>query len=74
MGNNILNRRNAVIGWLTWSVGKRIVRRKARQAVPSVEGGRPNRSAIAAAVAGLMGILMFWRKRRKGDQGTGLEA
>jgi hypothetical protein len=71
MAKSILNKRNALIGWATWSVGKRVARRKARQIAPSVEGGKPNKPAIAAALAGLMGVLMFWKKRRRSDEGTG---
>jgi len=67
---NILNKRNAVIGWLTWTIGKRVAKRKARQAGPAVEGGRRNKPAIAAAAAGLAGGLMFWRRlRRSGGKG-----
>jgi hypothetical protein len=33
----IYNRRNALVGWLALNVGKRIVRRKLAQAVPTVE-------------------------------------
>ncbi|HZQ64374.1 MAG TPA: LPXTG cell wall anchor domain-containing protein [Gaiellaceae bacterium] len=61
----IVNKRNAVLGWLTWSVGKRVAKRKAKSAVPAVEGGKPNKPAIAAAVAALAGTLLFWRKRKK---------
>ena len=61
----VVNKRNAVLGWATWSIGKRIAKRKARQAVPAVEGGRPNRPAIATALAALGGLLLFWRKRRR---------
>ena len=48
---SILNRRNAVVGWLTWLVAKRVLKRKAKAAVPgTVEGSRrPNKGAIAAA-------------------------
>jgi hypothetical protein len=74
MGRSILNKRNAILGWLTWSLGKRVAKRKARQAVPAVEGGRPNKSAIAAATAGLMGALMFWRRRRRSGEGSDLAA
>ena len=64
----IVNKRNAVLGWLTWRIGKRVAKKKARQAVPAVEGGRPNKPAIAAAVAAVFGGLLFWRKaRRAGD-------
>jgi len=64
----VLNKRNAVLGWATWSVGKRIAKQKARRAVPGVEGGRPNRSAIATSLAALGGLLFFWRKKRRGDE------
>ena len=39
----IVNKRNAVLGWLTWTLGKRVAKKKARQAVPAVEGGKPNK-------------------------------
>jgi hypothetical protein len=59
----IVNRRNAVLGWGVWKIGKRVMRRKAKGAAPSVEGGRPNKSLLAVAIAGLAGALTFWRKR-----------
>jgi len=61
----IVNKRNAVLGWLTWRLGKRVAKKKAKAAVPAVEGGKPNKPAIAAGVAALLGGLMFWRKARK---------
>jgi hypothetical protein len=63
----IVNRRNAVLGWATWKVGKRMAKRRAKSAAPSVEGGRPNASAaglVAAGVAGAVGAATFVRKRR----------
>lgn len=63
----IVNRRNAVLGWATWKVGKRVAKSKARGAKPSVEGGRPNASFVAVVVAGAAGAASaatFWRKRR----------
>lgn len=69
----IVNKRNAVLGWLTWNVGKRVARRKAKAAVPAVEGGRPNKPAVglAAGLAALGGILFFWRKKKSdgGEKG-----
>jgi hypothetical protein len=67
----IVNRRNAVLGWATWKVGKRAARRKAKGAAPSVEGGRPNASAAglmaAGVAAGAAGAATVWRKRRNDD-------
>jgi hypothetical protein len=67
----IVNRRNAVIGWGVWKVSKRAMKRKAKAAKPSVEGGRPNKSLLAATAAGAaatVGALAFWRKRHGGDE------
>ena len=60
---SIVNRRNAVLGWLTWRVGKRLAARKARQAVPRVEERRPNKGLILSALAAIGAVLFFWRKR-----------
>ena len=64
----VLTKRNAVLGWATWSVAKRFARRKAKGAVPGVESRRPNRSAIATALAALGGLFLFWRKKRRSDE------
>ena len=61
---SMFNRRYAVLGWLTWIGAKTVVKHKARQAVPgTIEGSRrPNKGAIAAGVAAIVGVLWFWRK------------
>ncbi len=68
----VINRRNAVVGWLTWTVGKRVLKKKARDAVPGIdsETKKPNRSAIALAFAAVVGAATFWKKRG-GDEGDG---
>jgi hypothetical protein len=64
----IVNRRNAVLGWGVWKVGKRVAKRKAKGAAPSVEGGRPNKPLLGiVSLAGIAGALTFWRKRRGGE-------
>ena len=65
----VFNRRNAAVGWLTWAVGKRVLKRKARGAVPSIdtETKRPNKSAIALFAASVVGGLTFWKKRSGGS-------
>jgi MYXO-CTERM domain-containing protein len=62
----VLNKRNAVLGWTAWQVGKRVMKRKARDAVPGRvdDTKRPNKSAIAAVLAAAGGALFFWRRRR----------
>jgi hypothetical protein len=67
----IVNRRNAVLGWGVWKVAKRVLRRKAKSAAPSVEGGRPNKPFLGVvSLAGIAGALTFWKKRRGGESST----
>ena len=67
---SVFNRKNAVAGWLALAVGKRVVKRKAKDVVPAIdaETKKPNKSAIALLVAGIVGAVAFWRKR-SGDGG-----
>ena len=67
---SVFNRRNAAVGWVAWAVGKRVLKRKAKSAVPSIdpESKRPNRSALALLVASGVGALTFWKKRSGGDE------
>jgi hypothetical protein len=62
----LVNKRNAVLGWTVWKVGKRVAKRKAKGAVPGRvdDSMRPNKSAIATALATLGGVFWFWRRRR----------
>lgn len=64
----VVNRRNAVAGWVALAVGKRVLKRKARDAVPSVdpETKKPNKSAVALLVAAAVGVATFVRKRAGG--------
>ena len=60
----ILNRRNAVVGWLVVKVGKKVARRKAQDAVPGPRAG----GAVAGVAAALGGLLFLRKKRRGGDE------
>jgi hypothetical protein len=63
----IVNRRNALLGWIAWQGAKTIAKRKARAAVPG-KGDYVglNKSAIvtivASVVAAVAGAAWFWRK------------
>ena len=65
----IVNRRNAVLGWTAWQVSKRVIKRRARAAVPGTQEGswRPNKAALVALVAAVGGALWFWRRRGEDD-------
>jgi hypothetical protein len=73
---SVLNRRKALFGWIVYQVGIRVIKRKARQAVPAIdsESKRPNKSAIALAVAGTLGVLTFWKTRSGGDDSSPADA
>jgi hypothetical protein len=64
----VFNRRNAAVGWLALLVGKRVLKKKARDAVPSIdsETKKPNKSALALLAAGALGAVTFWKKRSGG--------
>jgi LPXTG-motif cell wall-anchored protein len=63
----IMNRRNAVLGWSVWKVGKKVAKRKAKAAVPGTgEHAGLNKSAIAGIAAAVSGALFFWRKKSGG--------
>ena len=67
---SIFNRRNAVVGWLSWLVAKRVLKKKARDVVP---GGaeepkkRLGKAAIVGALAALGGVVWFWRRSSADD-------
>ena len=58
------------MGWVSWLVAKRVLKKKAKDAVPgTVEGSRrPNKGAIAAGIAAVVGVLWFWRKSSDDDE------
>ena len=60
----IVNKRNALVGWLVLKAGKRAARKKTQDAVPSARSG----GMAAGAMAALGGLLLFRRKRRAGGE------
>ena len=65
----IVNRRNAVLGWATWQVGKSAARRKAKQSM-KMESRRPGKGAVAGTLAAAGGALWFWRRRRSDGESS----
>jgi hypothetical protein len=66
----VFNRRNAAVGWIAWNVGKRVLKRKAKDAVPAIhsESKKPNKSAVALLIASAVGVATFWRKRSSNEE------
>jgi hypothetical protein len=58
----IVNKRNAVVGWVVLKLGKRAAKKKAQSAVPGPRTG----SVAAGTLAAIGGALLFWRKKRGG--------
>ena len=62
---SVINKRNAVLGWAVWTVGKAGAKRKAKQAVqPSDNSSKAKGAAVLSGVAAAGGALWFWRRRR----------
>lgn len=62
---SIINRRNALFGWLAWKVAKRMGKRQAAKRLPGDDATRAGvPAAVAASVAAVAGVLLFWRRRR----------
>jgi hypothetical protein len=64
----IVNRRNALLGWAVWQVGKRIAKRKAKEALPHVdpETKRPNLTLLLTLLGAVAGGLWLWWSRGDG--------
>ena len=63
----IVNKRNAVVGWIVVKLGKRAAKKKAQSAVPGAKTGGIAAGALAG-FAGIAGALLFWRKKRGSDE------
>jgi hypothetical protein len=64
---SILNKRNAILGWGVWQVGKVAAKRKAKQAVQPKDKGR-SKGKILSALAAAGGALYVWRRRRSDNE------
>jgi hypothetical protein len=69
----MLNKRQALLGWLVYTAAKPFVKRavksKARAAVAGTRerATAPNTAASLALLAAAAGALMFWRKRQSDE-------
>ena len=65
---SIVNRRNAMLGWLTWTAAKQVAAHKARSAT-HVEEGKPRKGLILSLLAAAGAIAFFWRRKAADDDG-----
>ena len=65
---SIVNRRNAFMGWAVWTVGKQVMKRKAKAAVTVVDDGSSRRARVAlglGAIGAAVAATLFLRQRRE---------
>ncbi len=58
----IFNRRNAMLGWLTWTATKKYAEQRARSAA-GVEHRRSKRALVLGAIAAAGVVIFFWRHK-----------
>jgi hypothetical protein len=66
---SIVNRRNAMLGWATWTAAKQVAAHKARSAA-QVEEGKPWKRLILTLLAAAGAIAFFWRHKTADDGGS----
>jgi hypothetical protein len=68
----MINRRNAVFGWVVWRIMKSFGKQKAKDIVPGTgEYAGMNKSAIATIGAATAAALLFWRKKSDDSPSSG---
>lgn len=60
---SVVNRRNAVLGWVVWTATKRMAKQKAKSAATSDGSRMPSKRAVAAGIAASTGALIFLKRR-----------
>jgi len=66
----VVNRRNALLGWVVWTATKRMAKQKAKSAGTSDGSRMPNKRTIAAGIAATAGGLLFLKRRMGSDDET----
>jgi hypothetical protein len=66
----ILTKRNALLGWVTWKVGKNVAKKKAKGVVAgkSQASSKKKPAIFAGVAAALGGLAILKRKRKSGEE------
>jgi hypothetical protein len=69
---SVMNRRNAVFGWIAWTITKEALRSKSRHVVHKNDGTSTRRKVVvpAAIAAAVGGALLFWKRQQSNGDGT----
>ena len=63
----IVNRRNAIVGWLVIRNRKRLLKEMKRSVPPPGSRFAAIAAGVVAGIVGIAGGLVFWRKKQGGD-------
>jgi hypothetical protein len=64
----VINKRNAVFGWIAWTVVKQAAKQKVKRQAKADDGhGRAKLVAPAAIAAAVGGAVFLWRRLQNGD-------
>ena len=61
---SVMNRRNAVFGWIAWAIAKEALRSKTRHTVHRNGGSSRSKLVVPAAIAAAIGGAVFFWKRQ----------
>ena len=64
---SVMNRRNAVFGWLAWAIAKEALRSKAQHAVHRNGSSSRKKIVVPAAIAAAAAGAVFFYKRQQDD-------
>ena len=65
---SVINKRNAVFGWLAWNVVKQAAKKKVKREARGDNGHSRGRVIAPAAIAAAVGGAVFlWRRLQNGD-------
>ena len=67
---SVINRRNAIVGWIAWAIAKEALRSKSRNVVHRNGSSTRRRLVVPAAIAAAVGGAVFFWKRQQGDDGN----
>ena len=66
----VVNRRNAVFGWLAWAIVKEALRGKSHKVLPTRSHHARRKLVVPAAIAAAVGGAVLFYRRQNGTDGA----
>jgi hypothetical protein len=64
---SVMNRRNAIFGWIAWAIAKEALRSKSRRVAPRSDTSTRSKLVVPAAIAAAVGgAVLFWKRQHAG--------